>query len=93
MAGLVSSAVFERGGKWTVIWIMLFMQWAAAGLHSSTYYGLINSVGGVSVGVLNGLRSVGVFALSSVLFCRSNPEQCYTFRKGARLAEGWLASF
>jgi hypothetical protein len=40
----------------------------------------------VPVGVLNSVRAVSVFAVSSMLFCEHQVSQCYTARKGASTA-------
>jgi hypothetical protein len=49
--------------------------------HSLAYYQLLRLVGAVSTGVLQSLRAALVFFVSSLLFCKTHPEQCYNFIK------------
>jgi predicted membrane protein len=47
-------------------------------LHSLFYYKLVVSAGGVVVGVVQGMRAVGVFVVAALLFCARQESQCFT---------------
>lgn len=51
-------------------------------LHAITYFHLLGSVGAVTTGILQAIRAVGVFGLSSLVFCASDLNQCFTGIKG-----------
>eukprot|EP00753_Platysulcus_tardus_P016943 PLAT6141.1.p1 GENE.PLAT6141.1~~PLAT6141.1.p1 ORF type:complete len:450 (+),score=119.26 PLAT6141.1:26-1375(+) len=51
--------------------------------HNVTYYMLLGSVGAVATGLLQAARAIGVFALSSALFCSAQASQCYTWQRAA----------
>jgi drug/metabolite transporter (DMT)-like permease len=59
----------------------------SAFLHSITYFRLLSTLGSVSTGVLQSLRAVSVFALSSLLFCDAkHQENCFNMMKLASTA-------
>ena len=83
--------VDEVEGNWIVI-VILCVALIASGLgHSITYFQLMGTVGAVSTGILQSLRSgnyfernhsifdraVSVFVISSILFCNQHEEQCF----------------
>jgi drug/metabolite transporter (DMT)-like permease len=49
--------------------------------HNVTYFNLVGRTGAVSTGVIQALRAVFVFGLSSVLFCSTQTSQCFTWIK------------
>jgi len=52
-------------------------------LHSYTYFVLLGKSGAVTTGVINSIRAVSVFFLSSALYCRDDVSQCFTRPKVA----------
>ncbi|ORX78522.1 hypothetical protein BCR32DRAFT_295010 [Anaeromyces robustus] len=52
-------------------------------LHSYTYFVLLGKSGAVTTGVINSIRAVSVFFLSSALYCRDDISQCFTKPKVA----------
>jgi len=52
-------------------------------LHSYTYFVLLGKSGAVTTGVINSIRAVSVFFLSSALYCRDDASQCFTRPKVA----------
>ncbi|KAI8926563.1 hypothetical protein BC831DRAFT_456159 [Entophlyctis helioformis] len=50
--------------------------------HNLSYFELIASTGAVATGVVQALRAVLVFALSHLLFCDTDADQCFTSAKG-----------
>jgi len=52
-------------------------------LHSYTYFILLGKSGAVTTGVINSIRAVSVFFLSSALYCRDDVSQCFTRPKVA----------
>ena len=51
-------------------------------IHSLAYFGLIKTIGATATGVLQALRAIFVFILSSLLFCSLDAHQCFTLTKG-----------
>ena len=79
---LVVSQVEISHGNWNTI-AVLFLSLCILSLgHSITYFETINYVGGISTGIIQSLRAVFVFFISSYFFCDSHAEQCFTFWKG-----------
>jgi drug/metabolite transporter (DMT)-like permease len=54
----------------------------ASFFHSLSYFKLLDSIGAVSTGIIQALRAVSVFFLSSLFFCHSEPSQCFNAYKG-----------
>lgn len=50
------------------------------------YFQLISSSGAVSTGLIQAVRAITVFGLSSVMFCHSHPTQCFTWGRGLSTA-------
>jgi len=73
---LVSEKVEKANGNVTVIISLYAVLVITAFLHSWTYYKLLNFTGSVSTGILQSLRAIGVFMLSSWLYCAKHSEQC-----------------
>jgi drug/metabolite transporter (DMT)-like permease len=78
---LVLDEIEEFQGNVIVIIIFYILLTAASFGHSLAYYQLLRLVGAVSTGVLQSLRAVTVFVMSSLLFCNTHREQCYNFIK------------
>lgn len=52
-----------------------------AWLHNITFFELLTTSGAVSTGILQALRAISVFLLSSALYCSSDPNQCMNSAK------------
>lgn len=51
---------------------------ASSAVHSLSYFFLVEARGATATGVMASLRAVGVYALSALLFCPQQPEQCWS---------------
>jgi uncharacterized membrane protein len=49
--------------------------------HRMTYWSVVERTGAIFAGLANALRTVAVFFLSSMLFCRESSQQCVTTSK------------
>ncbi len=78
---LVTAPMVRAGGE--APWAMgLFAAYALlSGLHTLFYYKLVVSAGGVVVGVVQGMRAVGVFVVAALLFCSRQESQCFSMLK------------
>lgn len=83
---LVTSSIERHHGNYFLIAEQYFYLCLAAFLHAISHYDIVATVGAVPVGVLNAVRAVSVFGMSSILFCEHQASQCYTTRKGASTA-------
>jgi hypothetical protein len=82
METLIMQNVKNAGGNVILIAVIYPLLVLSAFLHSVTYFRLISSMGSVSTGVLQSLRAISVFALSSLLFCdEKHQENCFTMAK------------
>lgn len=79
---LVSESVQLHNGDAAVIIAMFLVMSVASFLHDISFYFLLGSVGAVSTGIIQCLRAVLVFIISSWLFCSAFPEQCFNVFKG-----------
>lgn len=50
--------------------------------HGLTYFLMLGSSGAVTTGIMQSLRAVCVFAISSVLYCSHQESQCFDTRRG-----------
>lgn len=67
---------------WKMVLFLFFCQFWADCLNNITYYAVVSKLGATACGVMQGLVSVGVFSLSAILFCSTQPHQCFTYFKG-----------
>lgn len=73
---LVTDNIAAKHGSPTRVLVDYIIVALSGFFHSVSYYKLVGSVGAVSTGVLQALRAVSVFGLSSLAFCGDHPEQC-----------------
>jgi len=73
---LVSVHVKESHGSVFIIIFTYMGLVLSAFLHSWSYYKLVKQTGSVSTGILQSLRAIFVFILSSLFYCNNHPEQC-----------------
>eukprot|EP01121_Diplochlamys_sp_Union-15-3_P014600 TRINITY_DN4670_c0_g1_i1.p1 TRINITY_DN4670_c0_g1~~TRINITY_DN4670_c0_g1_i1.p1 ORF type:complete len:292 (+),score=22.02 TRINITY_DN4670_c0_g1_i1:49-924(+) len=78
---IIVQSINAKNGNFQIIILMYCLMVLSAFLHSYTYYWLINNVGAVATGVLQSVRAISVFALSSMFFCSEHDEQCYNLYK------------
>jgi drug/metabolite transporter (DMT)-like permease len=83
---LVTLSIARHHGNYHLIAEQYLYLVIAAFLHAISHYDIVATVGAVPVGVLNAVRAVSVFGVSSLLFCEHQASQCYTARKGASTA-------
>jgi hypothetical protein len=83
---LVTLSIARHHGDYYLIGEQYFYLALAAFLHAISHYDIVATVGAVPVGVLNAVRAVSVFGVSSLLFCEHQASQCYTARKGVSTA-------
>jgi len=73
---LVSENIRSVKGSIAVIIITYIGLAISSFLHSWSYFKLVKQTGSVGTGILQSLRAIFVFILSSVCFCSNHPEQC-----------------
>lgn len=78
---LVVENVAKKNGSLMLVFLAYATLALSSFLHSVSYYKLVRTVGAVSTGVLQSLRAVSVFGLSSLIFCGQHAEQCVTTPK------------
>lgn len=78
---LVLANIEAKKGSLSWVFIAYALLSLSSFLHGISYYKLVGSVGSVSTGVLQSLRAISVFAISSLAFCGSHAEQCVTNAK------------
>lgn len=49
--------------------------------HGLTYFMVLKSSGAVTTGIMQSLRAVCVFALSSILYCEYQDSQCFDTKR------------
>eukprot|EP00163_Fabomonas_tropica_P032510 TRINITY_DN8200_c0_g1_i3.p1 TRINITY_DN8200_c0_g1~~TRINITY_DN8200_c0_g1_i3.p1 ORF type:complete len:402 (+),score=76.77 TRINITY_DN8200_c0_g1_i3:260-1465(+) len=79
--GFVGTAVRAQGGSYFISFLAFCLVVLASFGLSLAYFNVLQCYGAVQAGVLQGLRSVGVFFLSWAMFCRYQEAQCMTVMK------------
>lgn len=83
---LVTSSIQQHHGNTTIIVEEYIYLTIASFFHAISHYDVVATVGAVPIGVLNAIRAVSVFGISSLLFCTHQASQCYNSRKGVSTA-------
>ena len=78
---LVTKNIERKGGDNVTICCLYAGLVVSSFMHNWAHFYLLRSTGAVSTGVLQSLRSIGVFAVSGWLFCDNYPTQCMTSLK------------
>merc|ERR1712137_1436862 len=78
---LMAAKVSDAEGDWYWISIVFAGLCLNAYGHNVAYFSVLETIGSVSTGLLQSLRAVLVFYLSSFFYCDLHPEQCLTFGK------------
>lgn len=77
-ARLDSNIFFFHQGIFIALVAYTFSQLA----HGITYFMLLGSSGAVTTGIMQSLRAVCVFIISSVLYCSQQESQCFDTKRG-----------
>ncbi|RLN91836.1 hypothetical protein BBJ28_00010814 [Nothophytophthora sp. Chile5] len=79
---LVSQPIAEAHGDSTRILLALVVYTLSQLAHGYTYFLLLGSSGAVTTGIMQSLRAVCVFVLSSLLYCGQQESQCFDTKRG-----------
>ncbi|KAJ0408809.1 hypothetical protein P43SY_000705 [Pythium insidiosum] len=79
---LVTKPIEEARGSTTRILVALAGYTLSQLAHGLTYFMLLGSSGAVTTGIMQSLRAVCVFAISSVLYCSRQESQCFDTKRG-----------
>lgn len=80
---LFTTPVMEKGGDMQTILFLYAALLISGFVHSFAYFKIICTLGTVTTGVLQAIRAISVFLLSSYLFCSTNSDQCMNLYKAA----------
>lgn len=83
---LVTASIERHHGDRTIILEDYIYLTVASFFHAISHYDVVATAGAVPIGVLNAIRAVSVFGVSSLMFCRNQASQCYNSRKGLSTA-------
>lgn len=78
---LVERPMAAAGGNAEAAMLTMGLYTVAHAGHTVLFFNLLGSVGAVVVGVVQGMRAVGVFASAALLFCARQESQCFTVPK------------
>jgi drug/metabolite transporter (DMT)-like permease len=79
---LVTKPIAEANGSTSNILTALIGYTLSQLAHGLTYFMMLGSSGAVTTGIMQSLRAVCVFAISSVLYCSHQESQCFDTRRG-----------
>jgi drug/metabolite transporter (DMT)-like permease len=79
---LVTKPIEEAHGSTRRILVALLAYTLSQLAHGLTYFLLLGSSGAVTTGIMQSLRAVGVFVISSMLYCRLQESQCFDTKRG-----------
>ncbi|OQS00475.1 hypothetical protein ACHHYP_03580 [Achlya hypogyna] len=79
---IITKPVMEANGNPVHILAALFWYTMSQLAHGLTYFMMLGSCGAVTTGIMQSLRAVCVFALSSILYCSHQESQCYDAKRG-----------
>ncbi|GLE03897.1 hypothetical protein PINS_up012808 [Pythium insidiosum] len=79
---LVTKPIEEAHGSTSRILVALAGYTLSQLAHGLTYFMLLGSSGAVTTGIMQSLRAVCVFAISSVLYCSRQESQCFDTKRG-----------
>ncbi|RLN26356.1 hypothetical protein BBJ28_00017024 [Nothophytophthora sp. Chile5] len=79
---LVSQPIAEAHGDASRILLALAAYTLSQLAHGYTYFLLLGSSGAVTTGIMQSLRAVCVFVLSSLLYCGQQESQCFDTKRG-----------
>ncbi|TMW55402.1 hypothetical protein Poli38472_013293 [Pythium oligandrum] len=79
---LVTNRIEEAHGNTNNILLALVGYTLSQLAHGLTYFMMLGSSGAVTTGIMQSLRAVCVFAISSVLYCSQQESQCFDTKRG-----------
>nr|CCA17302.1 conserved hypothetical protein [Albugo laibachii Nc14] len=79
---LITKPVTEANGKTMSIVMALFAYTMSQLVHGFTYFMMLEASGAVTTGIMQSLRAVCVFLLSSILYCSYQESQCFDTKRG-----------
>uniref|UniRef100_K3WT08 EamA domain-containing protein n=1 Tax=Globisporangium ultimum (strain ATCC 200006 / CBS 805.95 / DAOM BR144) TaxID=431595 RepID=K3WT08_GLOUD len=79
---LVTAPIAEANGSTSGILTALGGYTLSQLAHGITYFMMLGSSGAVTTGIMQSLRAVCVFAISSLLYCSKQESQCFDTKRG-----------
>ncbi|GMF42652.1 unnamed protein product [Phytophthora fragariaefolia] len=79
---LVTKPIAEANGNTTHIVSALVAYTISQLAHGLTYFVMLGSSGAVTTGIMQSLRAVCVFVISSMLYCSQQESQCFDTKRG-----------
>ncbi|TYZ63216.1 hypothetical protein PybrP1_003213 [[Pythium] brassicae (nom. inval.)] len=79
---LVTKPIADANGSTSSILVALVGYTLSQLAHGLTYFMMLGSSGAVTTGIMQSLRAVCVFAISSLLYCSHQESQCFDTRRG-----------
>eukprot|EP00455_Lapot_gusevi_P052330 TRINITY_DN7952_c0_g1_i4.p1 TRINITY_DN7952_c0_g1~~TRINITY_DN7952_c0_g1_i4.p1 ORF type:complete len:220 (-),score=50.78 TRINITY_DN7952_c0_g1_i4:120-779(-) len=79
---LVSIEIAKHHGKVPTIVLLYFVFLVSEAAFNLLYFMIVEQAGALSAGVMQGLKAVLVFSLSSIFFCQYQSSQCFDGFKG-----------
>ncbi|KAL4146125.1 hypothetical protein PRNP1_011997 [Phytophthora ramorum] len=79
---LVTKPITEANGNTTHIVSALVVYTLSQLAHGLTYFVMLGSSGAVTTGIMQSLRAVCVFVISSMLYCSQQESQCFDTKRG-----------
>ncbi|KAF1328580.1 hypothetical protein FI667_g6744, partial [Globisporangium splendens] len=79
---LVTMPIAEANGSTSGILTALGGYTLSQLAHGITYFMMLGSSGAVTTGIMQSLRAVCVFAISSLLYCSKQESQCFDTKRG-----------
>ncbi|OQR89712.1 hypothetical protein THRCLA_09619, partial [Thraustotheca clavata] len=79
---IITKPVMDAGGNPKHILGALFWYTMSQLAHGLTYFMMLGSCGAVTTGIMQSLRAVCVFAISSLLYCSQQESQCFDMKRG-----------
>jgi drug/metabolite transporter (DMT)-like permease len=73
--------IAAQGTNLYVVLLLYLLIMVSSYIHNISYFVMMSDFGAVTTGVLSSVRAVLIFGLSSVMYCRTDPTQCYTGMK------------
>lgn len=79
---LVTRPIAEAHGNTSHILLALVAYTLSQLAHGLTYFVMLESSGAVTTGIMQSLRAVCVFVISSLLYCSQQESQCFDTKRG-----------
>ncbi|KAK1942382.1 hypothetical protein P3T76_005881 [Phytophthora citrophthora] len=79
---LVTKPIAEANGNTMYIVSALVVYTLSQLAHGLTYFVMLGSSGAVTTGIMQSLRAVCVFVISSMLYCSQQESQCFDTKRG-----------